>query len=149
MDYRVGQIGRVVVARLDDGEDFWQEIKQLVVAERIRGGWLHILGGIRQAAVVTGPREPVVPPDPVWRHLDGSREVLGFGSIAWEGDEPRIHLHAALGLHGETLTGCVRKDTTVYLVLEVCIVEVVGIDLGRPWQEALQFSRLEFGMKSP
>jgi len=94
--------------------------------------------------VVTGPKEPVMPPEPVWAQVTGARETLGSGSIYWDEAEPRIHLHAALGHHGETLTACVRKGTKVYLILEVLILELDGIDATRPWFAQGGFNRLTF-----
>jgi len=53
-------------------------------------------------------------------------------------------MHAALGDHGDTLTACVRKGTKVYLVLEVMIIELAGINAIRPWYEKGGFNRLTF-----
>ena len=145
MDYRSGTMGRVFAARFDDGDDFLAELTTLIRKENIRSGWFHVIGGLREAGVVTGPREPVMPPEPVWAELNTVREALGAGTIFWDGAEPRIHLHAALGHHGDTLTACVRRGTKVYLVLEVFIVETEGIDATRPWYEKGGFNRLTFG----
>lgn len=144
MEYRTGKVNRVVVARFDEGDDFLGGLKDLLTKEEIRQGWFHILGGLREAEVVTGPREPVMPPEPVWDKLSGARETLGSGSIFWEGNEPKIHLHAAMGHHGDTLTACVRKGTRVYLVLEVIIFEMTGFEATRPWFEQGGFNRLTF-----
>lgn len=144
MDYRTGTINRVVTIRFDEGDDFLGGLTEIVRRENIRCAWFFVLGGLRQAEVVTGPKEPVMPPDPVWQAISGARETLGAGSVYWEGAEPRIHLHAALGHHGETITACVRKGTKVYLVLEVCLIEIAGIDATRPWYEAGGFNRLTF-----
>ena len=144
MDYRTGTINRVVTIRFDEGDDFLGGLTEVVRRENIRCGWFFVLGGLRQAEVVTGPKAPVMPPDPVWQAISGARETLGAGSIYWEGDEPKIHLHAALGHHGETITACVRKGTKVYLVLEVCLIEISGIAATRPWYEAGGFNRLTF-----
>ncbi len=145
MEYRKGSVGRVFAVRFDEGDDFLQGMRELIKKEDIRFGWFHVIGGLRRAGVVTGPREPVMPPEPVWRQVDEARETLGAGSIAWdENDEPKIHLHAALGHHGDTLTACVRKDTRVYLILEVYIFELSGIAATRPWYEAGGFNRLKF-----
>jgi len=144
MDYRTGTINRVVTIRFDEGDDFLGGLREVAMRENIRCAWFFVLGGLREAEVVTGPREPVMPPDPVWKAISGARETLGAGSIYWEGDEPRIHLHAALGHHGETITACVRKGTRVYLVLEVCLMEISGIDASRPWYQAGGFNRLTF-----
>jgi uncharacterized protein len=144
VEYRIGQINRVLVARFDHGEDFLAGLKELATKEEIRNGFFHLLGGMQQADVVTGPRAPVMPPEPVWREVREVRETLATGSIFWDGPEPRIHLHAALGHHGETLTACVRENTRVYLVLEAYIFEVAGIDAGRPWYTEGGFHRLSF-----
>lgn len=144
MEYRSGTVGRVFAVRFDEGDDFLGDLTELIVKENIRNGWFHVIGGLREAGVVTGPKEPVMPPEPVWTEIDTAREVLGTGTISWDDDTPKIHLHAAMGHHGDTLTACVRKGTKVYLILEVFIVETQGIDASRPWYEAGGFNRLTF-----
>ncbi|MCF6289417.1 MAG: DUF296 domain-containing protein [Desulfobacterales bacterium] len=144
MEYRSGSIGRVFTVRFDDGDDFLGGLRELARKEEIKCGWFQVLGGLRQAGVVVGPKEPVMPPEPIWRDIDTAREVLGFGTIFWDDEGPRIHLHAALGEQGEGLIACVRKKTRVYLILEVFIVEVQGVEAGRPWFEAGGFNRLAF-----
>ncbi len=144
MDYRTGSVGRVLMIRLDHGDDLLENLQEIVLKEKIQSGWFQILGGIRHAGVVTGPKQPVMPPNPVWREVDEAREVVGSGSVFMDGDEPRIHLHAAMGHHGDTLTACIRKQTKVYLVLEVILFELSGIDVTRPWYEKGGFNRLTF-----
>jgi len=145
MEYKSGTIGRFFSVRLDEGDDFLSALRSLVIKEKINHGIFHVIGGLREADVVTGPREPVMPPDPIWQEVREVKEVLGTGSIAWEDDEPRIHFHAAMGHHGDTLTGCVRKGTKVYLVLEIYIFEISGFNASRPWYEKGGFNRLTFG----
>lgn len=144
MEYRTGRIARVFTLRFDEGDDLLAGLTEVAVKEDIRCAWFHLLGGLRQGDVVTGPKEPVMPPEPVWRELRETREVLGGGSIFWDGEQPRIHLHAALGHHGDTVTGCVRAQTRTYLVLEVMIIEIAGIDATRPWYATGGFNRLTF-----
>ena len=145
MDYRQGATGRVFSIRFDEGDDFLAELLAIIRREDIRQAWFQVIGGLRRAEFVTGPKEPVMPPEPVWASVDGARETLGAGSIFWDGDEPKIHLHAALGHHGQTTTACIRKGTKVYLVLEVMLLEITGIGATRPWYEAGGFNRLTFG----
>ena len=144
MDYRKGTIGRVFTVRFDEGDLFLEGLLEIITEEKITNGWFHVLGGLREADVVTGPKEPVMPPEPVWNEVRGARETMGTGSIFWDGNEPKIHLHAAMGHHGDTLTACVRKGTKVYLVLEVVIFEIDGINASRPWYAAGGFNRLTF-----
>lgn len=147
MEYRTGRMGRIMVARFDHGEDVLAGLIDLVKKEEIRAGFLHLLGGLRDADVVTGPREPVMPPEPVWREVRETRETLATGSIFWDGDEPKIHLHAALGHHGEALTACVRNKARVYLVIEAYLVEILDLGASRPWYPEGGFNRLSFQSK--
>lgn len=151
MDYRTGTVGRVLTIRFDHEEDFLEGLKEIVLKEKITSGWFQIIGALDRAGVVIGPKEPVVPPDPIWRDLDDVREIVGIGSVYMDGDTgddtggtPKIHLHGAMGLHGETLTGCIRKNSRVYVLLEVILFELLGIDAVRPWDEAAKISRVVF-----
>ena len=145
MEYRAGTVSRVFTIRFDEGEDFLDGMIDFIKKEDIRNGWFHVIGGIREIDLVIGPKEPVMPPDPVWREMRGARETLGSGSVFWdENNEPRIHLHAALGHHGETVTGCLRKGSKVYLILEVVLFEITGFDASRPWYPEGGFNRLTF-----
>ncbi len=144
MEYRSGSVGRVLTIRFDHGDNFLEELKGLLIKENIRVAWFQILGAVRHADVVIGPVEPVMPPTPVWTSVDEAREAIGTGSVYMDGNEPLIHLHAALGFHGETLTCCIRKNTKVYLILEVILLEIKGVDATRPWWEEGGFNRLTF-----
>ncbi len=144
MDYAQGKIGRIFSIRFDHGDDFLQELQNVVEKENIRTGWFHVLGGLLEADVVIGPQEPVMPPEPIWQDVKEAREVLGFGTIFWNEDGPKIHLHAALGHHGETITACVRKGTKTYLILEVFLVEVDELPADRPWFQKGEFFRITY-----
>lgn len=56
-------------------------------------------------------------------------------------DKSRIHLHTA---STETLTACIRKNTKLYLILEVILFELQGINAARPWYEKGGLNRLTF-----
>ncbi len=144
MDYRTGTVGRVISIRFDHGEDFLEELRKVVLQEKVQSCWFQVIGGLTHAGVVVGPREPVMPPDPIWQEVDKVSEVLGSGSIHMDGDEPKIHLHAALGQHGDTLTACVRRNSRVYLVLEVILFELQGFAASRPWHDPSGFNRVTF-----
>jgi predicted DNA-binding protein with PD1-like motif len=144
MDYRTGAVGRVIALRFDHGEDFLAGLREIVLKEKVASGWFQIIGALDHARVVTGPKEPVVPPDPVWRTVDTVCEVVGTGSVHLDNGEPKIHLHAALGDHGETLTACVRRDSRVYLTIEMLLFELIGLGASRPWDANRGFNRLNF-----
>jgi len=145
MDYRTAGIGRVFVIRFDHDDDVLAGIERLVRDERVRAAWFHLFGGIIEAEVVTGPKEPVVPPEPVWDRVEGAHEVVGLGSVFWDGDTPRIHCHTIFGHHGRTLCACTRRRARVYLVIEAYLVEITGCEASRPWFPEGGFNRLTFG----
>ena len=145
MKYTTGNVGRIFTVRFDDGDDFLNELIALAKKENITAGWFNIIGGLSEADVVTGPRKPVMPPEPIWHEVREAKEVIGVGSIFRdENNEPKIHLHTSLGHHGQSMTVCVRKGTKTYLILELYLIEIKGTNLSRPWYPAGQFNQLSF-----
>lgn len=127
MQYRQGSFGRVFIIKFEDKDDLIGEIKKIAMEENIRAGTIMLLGGMRSAGIVSGPKEAVIPPEPMWVNFSDGREILGFGTLFWKDDEPIVHLHGAIGRGNETLTGCVRKNSSVFLVVEAIITEILGI----------------------
>jgi predicted DNA-binding protein with PD1-like motif len=129
--YQQGTIGRVFVAKVEHGDDLMQELKSLAIKENIRCAVVQIIGAMKSASVVTGPKECVVPPEPVWRSFEDGREILGMGTIFWDDSEPVLHLHSAIGKGDSCIMGCIRGETETYLILEVIVMEISGIDAFR------------------
>ena len=143
MRYTQGSFGRVFVLKFEDKDDLLEELKGIAKKETIRAGTIMLLGGMRSAGVVSGPREPVIPPEPMWVNFSDGREVLGFGTLFWKGDDPVIHLHGAIGREKETFVGCVRKDSSVFLVMEAVIMEIQGIKARKEFDETTGLVMLE------
>jgi predicted DNA-binding protein with PD1-like motif len=131
MQYSEGQVGRVFSVRIDDGEDFLREIERFVAAMNIQSGMIHFLGAVRSAKIVTGPKEPVIPPSPRGEEIFGGWELLGFATIYPGEDGPSIHLHTAAGKGIRSLAGCLREKAEVYLVVEAIVTEFVGLTAKR------------------
>ncbi len=147
MDYRTGRVGRVITIRFDHGEDFLEGLKEIVLKEKITNGWFQLIGALDRAGVVTGPKEPVVPPDAIWKNIDEVREIVGSGSVYMDGsadNTPKIHLHGAMGHDRETITACIRKNSRVYLLLEVILFELYGIEAVRSWDEVTGINKVVF-----
>ncbi|MCX5720130.1 MAG: DNA-binding protein, partial [Nitrospirae bacterium] len=77
-----------------------------------------------------------IPPTPVWKELGESHEVLGIGTIFWQGDEPKIHFHGAFGKKDMVKVGCLREISETFLVLEAVIIEIEGISAQREFDPA-------------
>jgi predicted DNA-binding protein with PD1-like motif len=54
-----------------------------------------------------------------------------MGSVAEKEGAPVIHLHASLGRGKEVLTGCIRKEGEVFLVVEALILQIAGVSASR------------------
>ncbi len=135
MKYSQGSYGRVFLVKFDDNDNLLESLNNIALKERIKAAIIMLLGGMRSAGIVTGPREAVIPPEPMWLDVNDGREVIGIGTLFWKGDEPAIHLHGAMGREKETFTGCIRKDSRVYLVLEAVVAEITGVDAKRRFDE--------------
>jgi len=131
MNYQTGNAGRVIVARFEDKEDILEGIIHIAGKENLRSAVFHLIGGIRQGRVVAGPEREELPPQPVWKEIRESHEVLGTGTIFWEGNEPKVHFHGAFGKKDMIKVGCLRGNSETFLVLEVIIIEITGIEARR------------------
>jgi predicted DNA-binding protein with PD1-like motif len=76
--------------------------------------------------------------------VDGAHEIAGVGVIAPdEQGKPGLHMHAALGRSGKTMTGCLRPGVTTWLVGEVIIYEILDAEVSRIKDSASGFALLE------
>lgn len=128
MRYSEGTFGRVFLVKFEDSDDLLAGLKEIAAREKVRVATIMLLGGMRSGGVVSGPKEPVIPPEPMWTVFQDGREVIGFGTLFRKGEDPVIHLHGAIGRDRQTLVGCIRKDASVYLTVEAVIAEIIGID---------------------
>lgn len=136
MKYQKGKTGRIFVARLEDNEDIIGNIIELAKKENIKNGIFYLLGGIKQGKIVVGPEKELLPPVPVWREINESTEMLGIGTIFWQESEPKIHFHGAFGKKDNVKVGCLRGNSSTFLVLEMIIIEIEGIDAKREYDSA-------------
>jgi predicted DNA-binding protein with PD1-like motif len=63
-----------------------------------------------------------------------------------EDGKPVLHIHAALGRAGQTMTGCLRHGVTTWLVGEVILYEILGTGMARVKDERSGFELLEPGV---
>jgi uncharacterized protein len=131
MKYQTGKTGRVIVARFEDRDDILENIADIAKKENIRAAMLYLVGGIRKGRIVVGPEKEEFPPEPVWKEINESHEVVGTGTIFWQGNEPKVHLHGAFGKKEMVKVGCLRGASETFLVLEAIIIEIEGINARR------------------
>ena len=142
-----GEIGRVFIIRLEDGDVVPGCIERFAEENGVSVGQVILVGGVGGGEVVVGPRRSEeMPPQPMLLPVDGAHEVLGVGVLAPDEDGKSVlHSHAALGRSGQTMSGCLRPGVTTWLVGEVILYEILGVNVARIRDEASDFNLLEPG----
>jgi predicted DNA-binding protein with PD1-like motif len=142
MKYTGGHLGRVFVARLEEGESIYAAVEEIAKREGIWSAAVLALGGIRRGKVVTGPERASGPIVPHYEGFDDARELVGVGTVFPCDGEPSLHFHAGIGRGNSALVGCPRAGMSVFLVLEVVIVELLGVAAERALDEGSGLSLL-------
>jgi len=148
MQYTEGQLGRIFVVRIDDGEDMLVSLHRFIHDKGIQAGSLMFLGALMDGRMVTGPEEPVIPPVPHFVMFEGGWEVFGVGTIFPGEGAPHVHYHASVGRSGHALTGCLREKATTYLIVEVVIMEFTGMAGRREFDQKMQVHLPVLGVQS-
>jgi predicted DNA-binding protein with PD1-like motif len=140
-----GKIGRVFILRLEDKDVVPACIEKFALEKKIQCGHVILIGGIGGGQIVSGPRfSDVMPPDSLLLPVDGAHEVVGLGIIAPDKvGKPVLHIHAALGRAGNTMTGCLRPGVTTWLIGEAIIYEITGTTAKRLPNKASGFELME------
>lgn len=140
-----GCMGRVFVMRLEDGDVVPDCIERFAAEKSIKVGHVILIGGIGSGEVVVGPRDSAEkPPEPMLLPVDGAHEVVGVGIIAPDkAGKPVLHIHAALGRSGQTMTGCLRHGVKTWLVGEAIIYEILGTKVARLPHKGSRFDLME------
>jgi predicted DNA-binding protein with PD1-like motif len=141
-----GAVGRVFVIRLEHGEPMPQSLEQLAQEKGIRCGLAVMVGGAEGGSrFVVGPQDgeatPVVPMVGV---LPGVHEAAAVGTLfPDEAGRPVLHMHAAFGRGDQTRSGCIREGIVAWQVLEIILLELVGLDAVRLPDAATGFRLLQ------
>ena len=140
-----GKMGRVFVIRLEDGDVVPECIERFAEENTISVGHVILVGGIGGGEIVVGPRSSKeMPPQPMLLPVDNAHEVVGVGVLAPDEDgKPILHIHAALGRSGQTMSGCLRPGVETWLVGEVILYEILGVKAARIRDLESGFSLLE------
>ena len=144
MEYAVGKTGRIIAARIFEGEDLYESIEEIARKENIKSAAVLITGGFRKAEVVVGPKQEKPKIIGNFKHFDGPGEVLGVGTIYCDSEGPKLHIHTAIGKGDQTIVGCPRGGAKTFLIQEVTIIEIVGIKAARKPDEQTGLNLLRF-----
>ena len=144
MEYAVGKTGRIIAARLFEGEDLYESIHEIANKENIKSAAVLITGGFRKADVVVGPKQETPKIVGNFKAFAGPGEVLGVGTIYCDDKGPKLHIHTAIGKGGEAIVGCPRGGAKTFLILEITIIEIDGIQARRKFDKDKDLNLLRF-----
>jgi predicted DNA-binding protein with PD1-like motif len=143
MEYAVGKTGRIIVAKLSEGESLYESIESIAEKENIKAAAVLITGGIRKASIVVGPIKETPKIEVEFRSFTGPGEALGVGTLYCDdNDKPKLHIHAAMEKGDSLVIGCPRGGASIFLILEITIIEILGINAKRITDPATGFKLL-------
>jgi predicted DNA-binding protein with PD1-like motif len=91
-----------------------------------------------------------MPPQPMLVPVDGAHEVVGIGIVAPDQKgKPVLHMHAAMGRSGNTVSGCLRPGVETWVVGEVILYEILEAKATRIRDKSTGFTLLEPGDWKP
>ncbi len=143
MKYTKGSIGRVFLVKFDDDDILIDKLSSLARKEKIRSAALIFLGALKKGVMVTGPKRPVIPPEPNRVNFKDGWEVMGIGTILTGKGGPQLHIHGSMGKKNKVLTGCVREKSKVFLVIEAVIFELKGVQAAKSMDPATGLNLLK------
>jgi predicted DNA-binding protein with PD1-like motif len=135
-----------VAARLFEGEDVYESVERIALWENIRCAAVLITGGFRRADVVVGPKHETPKIEANFRAFDGPGETFGVGTLYWDDAAPKLHIHAGIGKGDLAMVGCPRGGAKTFLILEVTIIEITGIDAARRLDPQTGWNLLRIGV---
>ncbi|MDD5166918.1 MAG: DUF296 domain-containing protein [Candidatus Omnitrophica bacterium] len=127
MEYTKGNIGRLFLLKFEDDDALLDELSLFAKKEKLKAAAMVFIGALKKGDLVTGPKKPVIPPEPNKVYFKDGWEVMGIGTIFTNKSGPQIHIHSSMGKKQKVLTGCVRGKSKVFLVIEAIVFELNGV----------------------
>lgn len=127
MQYTKGNLGRIFLLKFENEDILLDELTLFARKEKIKAAALIFIGALKKGDLVTGPKKPVIPPQPNKIYFKDGWETMGIGTIFTNKSGPQIHIHASMGKRQKVLTGCVRGKSKVFLVVEAIVFELKGV----------------------
>ena len=149
MNYSVGQPGRIFIVRLEEDEDLLASLGSLAEKEKIQSAVVLAIGNLKQGTLVCGARKKTLPVLPMRREFHRNHEILGIGTILRMEGKPKVHLHTALGRGREVITGCLQEKSKVFLISELVVLELLGVQVARERDNKTGFSLLKILQDNP
>jgi uncharacterized protein len=133
MEYTTGAVGRCVCMRLHENDKVYDSIQEVAEKEGLSAAVVFVIGGVKNGAVVAGPVDQDERPlNTIVKKFEDAREIAGIGTLFKnEAGEIKLHMHASIGKGSEPIVGCPRMGLDCWLVTEVVMLELLGINAVR------------------
>jgi len=127
--------GKIVFARLFEGEDLLESVTQAVEKSGIRAGFFILIGTIKKAVMGffhRGQYQSI--------ELDGPFEIVScMGNVSIKENKPFAHAHIAVSNRkGEVFGGHVLPGCIIDATGELVLVEATDVELQRELEEKTQ-----------
>jgi predicted DNA-binding protein with PD1-like motif len=138
-----GQIGNIHFSRLLEGEDLVESVRKTAEDSSVRAGVFILIGALKNAVLgfyKEGEYKII--------RLDGPLEIAScMGNIAIdEKGELLIHAHAVVSNEkGDTFGGHLMKGCHVGPTAELVVIEAIGVNLQRTFDERTKLRLLKLG----
>lgn len=145
VNYTTGKTGKVIIVRLEDGEPIYKSIEKVAKTEQIKHAMVWVIGGMQNGKVVIGPEdENATPIQSMVTSFSNAHEIMGTGMLFPDKtDTVKLHMHAAIGHDKDIIVGCPRVNADCWLVNEIVIMEMVGVEAKRVMDEKSGFELLK------
>ena len=122
-----GKVKRIVVIRLEAGEDLLEGMKQGVIEKAIlHGSILSVVGSISSYHLHT-VKTTQLPPGRVTYSKKGlAYDIIGGIGLIMDG---RVHAHLTICDHSEVIGGHLHEGTAVLTFAMISVAEFDGMDL--------------------
>ena len=151
MEYTEGNIGRIFILRLHDGDHLPDVLETFAVEKKVSSALCFFLGDVKEKGkVIVGPEDGnAVPPVPMMRLLNGVHEVCAVGTIFRdEKNKPKLHMHASFGRGDKVVAGCIRMGIDIWVIGEIVLLEIIGTSAYRAIDGKTGFELLEIKEKA-
>jgi len=133
MEYTTGAVGKCICIRLHEDDPVYMSIQNVADREGVNAGVVFAVGGVKNGAVVVGPKDQDERPlRTTIENFADARELAGVGTLFRnEAGEMKLHMHAAIGKGTAPIVGCPRLGLDCWLVTEIIILELTGVNAVR------------------
>ena len=117
------KLSRVIVVKLEPGDDVLDSISKIVKTYKIKSGFINCIGALKQFTL--GYFDLDLNDYKMETFSENVELISCIGNVAYKDGEPMIHIHITVGRRDySVLGGHLGKPSIVSITGEVCIFEI-------------------------